>query len=160
MIDDLNGLVTSTVIDIFKSLLSMKVTPAGPAPAVRNGEPHVAASVGFVGRLTGILYIHTSASFARRITATLLRLQDNEIDGDEMVNDAIGEMANMVVGRIKSCLSDRGLPCTLTVPSVVRGKDFSVESISSVRGQILAFETDQTPFFIEVQIKSSDQKPA
>lgn len=158
MTDSIQELVSSTVIDIFRASLGMNVTPAGAHPGRPGGESHVAASVGFVGRLTGVLYIHVTASFARRITATLLQMPDHEIEGDEMVNDAVGEMANMLVGRIKSCLSDRGLPCTLTVPSVVRGKDFSIESISSVRGRVLPFEADHIPFFIEVQIKASDPK--
>lgn len=155
MIEDLDKLVDSAVTDVFQTMLGMAMRRVPPSPDLSNGEPQVAGSVGFVGKVTGVLYIYASVAFARRITGTLLQLADHEIDSDEMVNDAIGEMANMLVGHMKSCLSDRGMACALTIPSIVRGSHFSVEPVSSVRGQMFAFETSGSHVFIEVLFKST-----
>ena len=57
----------------------------------------------------------------------MLGISESEVDAGEMVTDAIGELSNMVAGYVKSRLCDSGLPCTLTIPSVVRGQELSVE---------------------------------
>lgn len=155
MIADLQDLVTSAVTEVFSTMLGMKMAPAPLESGFANGEAHVAGAVGFIGRLSGVVYIYTTASFAREITSTLLHLEKSEISGDEMVNDAMGEMANMLVGHMKSRLADRGMPCALTIPSVVRGSHFSVESISSIEGHAFSFETAQHRIFIQFLLKPS-----
>ena len=92
---------------------------------------HVAGGVGFGGDVTGVESIVVTTDFAREITCRLLGISDSDIDNESMVNDAIGELANMVVGQIKSRLCDRGLPCVLTIPSIVRGTNFSLEGCST-----------------------------
>jgi len=137
-------------------MLSTNMLPASLEPGFGNGEAHIAGAVGFVGRLSGVVYVFTTVSFARRITATLLGLQEAEIEGDEMINDAMGEMANMLVGQMKSQLSDRGMPCVLTIPSVVRGSNFSVEATTSTEGHIFSFVSGENRIFIQVLLKPSE----
>ena len=156
MIADLEGLVTGAVTEVFSTMLSMNMLPASLEPGFGNGEAHIAGAVGFVGRLSGVVYVFTTVSFARRITATLLGLQEAEIEGDEMINDAMGEMANMLVGQMKSQLSDRGMPCVLTIPSVVRGSNFSVEATTSTEGHIFSFVSGENRIFIQVLLKPSE----
>ena len=43
-----------------------------------------------------------------------------------MVNDVGGEFGNMVVGAVKSRVTDHGVDCLMTLPKVVRGMDASV----------------------------------
>jgi chemotaxis protein CheX len=159
MIEDLENLVRTAVNELFTTMLRLPVQPVELSTAAANGEPHVASAVGFVGRVTGVMYVHTSISFARSITANFLQLSEAEVDADEMVNDAMGEVANMLMGQMKSSLSDRGIACALTVPSVVRGSHFRIEPISSVRGAMFAFKTGSAVFFIEVLLKCGEANP-
>ena len=141
MINDLDDLVKSAVSEIFDTMLNMKLELQPPGTPIRNGEPHVAGAVGFSGgSLCGVVYIYSSAVLARKITCNLLGLEESDIDGAEMVNDAVGELANMVVGQLKSRLCDRGITCVLTVPSIVRGTNFTIEAVSSTSRRVLAFE--------------------
>jgi chemotaxis protein CheX len=156
MIADLDELVTSSVTELFSTMLNMNMLPAPMQAGFGNGEPHVAGTVGFIGWLSGVVYVFTTVSFARRITATFLGLHEAEIEGDEMINDAMGEMANMLVGQMKSRLSDRGMPCMLTIPSVVRGSNFSVEATTSTEGHIFSFVSGENRIFIQVLLKPSD----
>lgn len=157
MIEDLEELVTSAVSELFSTMLGMEMRLIPLPTEVNNGEAHVAGAVGFIGRLTGVVYVYTAVPFARRITATFLGLDQSEVEGDEMINDAMGEMANMLVGNMKSRLSDRGMPCVLTIPSVVRGSHFSVEAVTSVEGQVFAFEAEGNRLFIEVLFKATER---
>jgi len=156
MIEDLDELVTSAVTDLFSTMLGMRMVLAPLEPEVMNGEPHVAGAVGFIGRLTGVVYIYTTASFARHITGVLLGLTDAEVEGDEMINDAMGEMANMLVGQMKSRLSDRGMPCVLTIPSVVRGSQLSIEAITSTERHIFCYKAANYRILVEFLVKPLD----
>ena len=155
MIDQLDELVTQAVARAFDTMLNVQVLQ-DPNPSENgNGEPHVAGSVGFIGRLTGVVYIYTGANFARRITSQLLGIPESDIDSEEMVNDAIGELTNMVVGQIKSQLSDRGMPCVLTIPSIVRGSNFVVESVSSTTRRLNKYMCGSERLAVEILIKPS-----
>ena len=156
MISDLEGLVTTAVTELFSTMLGMNMLPAPLESGFGNGETHVAGAVGFVGRLSGMVYVFTTLSFARRITATFLGLEEAEVEGDEMINDAMGEMANMLVGHMKSRISDRGMPCVLTIPSVVRGSNFSVEATTSSEGHIYSFAAGTDRIFVQFLLKPTD----
>jgi chemotaxis protein CheX len=154
MIQDMDELVNSAATEVFETMLSIKLAPEPLEQAANNnGQGHIAGSVGFIGRLSGVVYIHATESLAKTITSTLLGLSEPEIEGNEMVNDAMGEMANMIVGHMKSRLSDRGMPCVLTIPSVVRGSNFSVEAVSSTEGRIYAYACRKDHLLIELLLK-------
>src|SRR4051812_34728924 len=107
MIDDLDQLVASAVTSVFATMLNFPVVKEAPGAEIANGEAHVAGSVGFIGPVIGVVYVYSTASFATKVTRGLLGLKDTE-PGTDMVNDAVGEITNMVVGNIKSKLADRG----------------------------------------------------
>jgi chemotaxis protein CheX len=153
MIADLETLVTSAVTEVFGTMLSLEARLSPPPANPDDWGADVAGSVGFTGPVTGVVYSYTSNRFARRITATLLGLLDSEIEGDEMVNDALGEVANMLVGYIKSRLCDRGLACVLTVPSVVRGRHLSVAAVSSTEKHVFHFQVENNHMLVEVHLK-------
>jgi len=156
MIQDVDELIKSAVTEVFQTMLSMEmVLEDFNLAEANNGQPHVAGAVGFIGKSTGVVYIHATETFAGTITTTLLGLPPEEPPGQEMVNDAMGEMANMVVGHMKSRLSDRGMPCVLTIPSVVRGTNFSIEPVSTTKGRLFSFVCGKHHVFVEFLIKPS-----
>ena len=115
--------------DVFRTMLSMTVTPIdGPAPELINPSV-VVGSVGFAGKASGVIYIAVPEPLATESASAMVGLSADELDED-MVNDVIAELSNMVVGYVKSQLCDTGLTCVLTVPSVVRGKHMKVQKVS------------------------------
>lgn len=88
----------------------------------------------------------------------MLGLSPDEIDGDEMVNDTMGELANMIVGQVKSRLCDRGYECVLTVPSVVRGQNFSIESTTGTERRVIGFNCGAEKLKVEVLIKHENNQ--
>lgn len=153
MCEDMDKLVESSVTEVFSTMLNFNLESVPPDEPLLNGEQHIASAVGFIGRLTGVVYLYVGSGFAVRITSGLVGIPANEIDGNEMVNDAMGEMANMVVGHIKSTLSDRGLPCQLTIPSIVRGNQFSIEPVSTTQRRVFKFKTGTDQLLVEMLIK-------
>ena len=156
MIGDLEQIITFTVREVFKTMLNLSVEQEVSAPESATGEHQIASSVGFVGHLNGVVYLYCGCAFAGRITSHLLGLGEDETPAPEMVNDAMGEMANMVVGNLKSRLADRGMPCVLTIPSVFRGDHFAFCSVSPARRQIFYFRCDNSPLVVEVVVKPTN----
>lgn len=160
MIEDIEQLIKSAVTEVYGTMLRLPVAPEATGTPITNGEPHVASSVGFIGRLSGVVFLYSTFGFARRMTGSLLGLEEAEVEGDEMVNDAMGELANMVVGHIKSRLSDRGMPCVLTIPSIVRGHHLTIEPVSTTERRVFSFRSGPNQLVVEVLIKYNTQAAA
>jgi len=139
--------ITKAVQDVFSTMLGLPARhipaePADPANILVLEQPHVVGTVGFIGALNGLIYLYLDNKFANHCAGNLLGMDAAEIAdaGDECVNNAIGELTNMTVGTFKNQLSDRGFPCKLTIPSILRGSRFSIEPISSATRRIYRFD--------------------
>ena len=154
IIEELEGLLKESIAKTFATMLSLPIEADQP-----NGFPQdatlVAASVGFIGEVTGVVYIYCTDAFARRVTASMLGMSEPEVDGHEMVNDTMGEVGNMVVGQMKSRLCDRGRNCVLTIPSIVRGQRFCVEPTSNTTSRKVGFSSQGNPIRVEIMVKAS-----
>ncbi len=158
MIDRIEEMVKSSVADVFQTMLKMETQAIPLSPDTMTDEPHVAGSVGFIGDLTGVVYIYCSAVFARKVTAILLEMPMEEVDGEEMINDSMGELANIVVGGMKARLVEQGYSCVLTIPSIVRGSHFSIEATSTTTRRVLCFRCqDSVSLVVEILIKPPEE---
>ena len=156
MIDELEGILQSAVCRVLRTMLNFDAHVVPLGKDVVSGGAHIASSVGFIGKMTGVVYVYVSEPFARRMTGRLLGLAEKDLEGEEMVNDAMGELANMIVGNFKSALVERGLSCVLTIPSIVRGTHFSIEAVSSTTRRVLCFRCDDSHHLVvETLIKLS-----
>ena len=154
---DLEELVAGVFLDVHAPVFGteMKVDRSGSAP--RGGEPNIAGAVGFFGDMTGVAYIHSPVSFARRLTARMAGLDETEFVRDEMVNDSVGENTIRVMGAVRAKLSERGVDCVLTAPSIVRGSNFVLDPETDAERVVCSFinETRQ-PVVMELLVKPSE----
>lgn len=154
MIEYLESLLKSAATEVFTTMLNFKVQIEPPQPEAMNGDAHVAGAVGFTGRLNGVVCLHSTADFARHMTSVLLGLPPDEIDADEMINDAVGELTNMLAGHMKSRLLDKGISCAITIPAVVRGREFRIDSVSHAERAAISLRCNQKSMLLmEVLIK-------
>lgn len=149
LIGELSELLNHGIGEVFTTMFSSQVEPTLPPDFSQSEEQLVAGSVGFVGDANGVVYIYLTCGLARRLAAIMLQMSDSDLD-DSMVNDVVAEITNMVVGSVKSNLCDRGTVCALTIPSIVRGRDFSTEASAGSERAHLGYECDQGRFFVEV----------
>ncbi|HAV61186.1 MAG TPA: chemotaxis protein CheX [Verrucomicrobiales bacterium] len=153
MIDDLEELVKAAVGEVFSTMLAQQIEPEPPNSPVVNGDATIAGSVGFIGNLTGIVYLYLPQGFAVRLTEKLLGISPQSVESEELVNDSVGELTNMVVGHLKSRLSDRGRSCVMTIPSIVRGTNFCIEPVSSTIRRLLTFRSHEHQVVVEILMR-------
>jgi chemotaxis protein CheX len=151
---NIEQLTQQSVQEVFQRMLSLEITVAPVEPPSNDGGGQIIGSVGFMGdEATGIIYLYASAAFAKVITSRMLGIEEAEVDTHEMVNDAMGELSNMVVGYVKSRLCDSGMPCVLTIPSVVRRQQLSVEGSSQLNRRMIGFTSAGHQLMVEVLMK-------
>ncbi len=156
MKDDLEKLLQTAATTVFATMLDSPVEFGASGESFFDSGPHLAGAVGLTGAYNGIIYLYSSASFARRMTCCLLSMSEAEIEGDEMVNDAFGELTNMIAGVIKSKLEKLNEPCIMTIPSVVRGTDFRIEAVTGVERRSVFCLCKEGRVLVEALIKLSD----
>jgi len=77
----------------------------------------------FTGDIEGGLNICCSITCSRVIAANMLCADSPEAVSDEDVSDAIGEIANMVLGSVKTRLQDNLKNMQISIPTVVQGRE-------------------------------------
>lgn len=107
--DDLHALVDQ----VWQTLLDESPVPADE-PSIEPGWTR--ADIAITGDWSGVVRISCTPSGARRLAAAMLELEaETEADEDD-VDDAMGEVANVIGGNIKGCLGGGtlGLPTVTT----------------------------------------------
>ena len=153
---DVNAKITNSVTDIFETMLSMDVKPAETVSKESVEGVRNVGSVNFAGDITGIINFQVSDDFARLMTAAMLGMEIEELEGQEEINDLIAEISNIIGGNLKSSYLDIGMICELSTPSITKGNDFIIESFDMTTYERFAFKSNENDIFVEVGIKTSD----
>ncbi|MFA7062446.1 MAG: chemotaxis protein CheX [Pedobacter sp.] len=109
------------------------------------------AMVGLAGTYNGLVSVHLPWPLAISFTSLMLGMEVTEIDDD--VNDAMGEVANMIAGSFKQHLSKGGSDIHLSTPSVVNGSNYMVSSSGNIENITLKFATKEEWFLVSLSIE-------
>jgi len=154
---DINARVSEAVIDVFDTMLSLKLEPADAVTAESLEGIRHAGAVSFAGDATGVVSIHAAGSFSREMAAKMRRVEVEEIEGDEEIKEMLAEMGNTVAGNLKSAFTDAGLMCALSTPSFTSGTDFKIEAPNMENYERFAFRCGENIIFAEMGVKVSEQ---
>jgi chemotaxis protein CheX len=138
--------------EVFQSMLSLEVASGEALNQFSNTYSNtVSGMVGMTGLFKGALAIHASHEVAKKITSQLLFMEVEEVNED--VLDAMGEMANMLAGNMKTALSNNGKDIELSVPSAVAGAQYSLDIKNSGEHMIVPFTTDIGGFSVQFNVE-------
>ena len=153
---DVKTKITNSVTDVFETMLSMDVKPVEKVSKESVEGVRNVGSVNFAGDITGIINFQVSDEFARLMTASMLGMEVEELQGQEEINDFIAEISNIIGGNLKTSYLDIGIICDLSTPSITKGNDFIIESFNMTTYERFAFKSNEHDIFVEVGIKTSD----
>ena len=152
---DLKAHASQAVSQVFDTMLALPVDLLEDDVEDLSGGCHIVGSVGIAGSVMGNVNILVSESFARIMTAAMLGMDEDEIEGEEEVKDVLGELCNMVGGDIKSRLCDAGLECGLSIPSITSGSNFYIEPRGWARNERFGFRCNGHLALVEIHMKSA-----
>jgi chemotaxis protein CheX len=108
--------------EVFETMVFMALEESGP-DTVNVEEPALLGTITFKGHLEGCLGICCGQAGARAIATSMLGMGSSDELGDNDVSDAIGEIANMVLGAVKSRIQNECGAIEVSIPCVVQGRE-------------------------------------
>lgn len=138
--------------EIFTTMVMMEITAleenADPVDKLKEG---ITGLIGLAGAAKGIIAIHLPNKVAFAITSSFLSMDVNEINED--VEDAIGEIANMLGGDVKTALSENGRNIDISLPSTISGSDYEFQTAKNAERTIIKFRSDSGDFLVDLQME-------
>ncbi|NTW98497.1 MAG: chemotaxis protein CheX [Geobacteraceae bacterium] len=149
------GFVIDATKEVFSTMVMMEVIDDFPLKEpVSRFKCSITGMVGFAGTYSGVISIHCPVPLALKITSNMLGVDCDEINED--LNDAIGEIANMLGGSVKQVLSKGGLDVKLSIPTVISGEDYTVNSLSDNDCVVVPFTVEEHTLLVGLTLKKED----
>jgi chemotaxis protein CheX len=145
-VEYMNPFITS-VISLFDTMLDTKLTRGQPfVKDTMQPEHEISGIIGLTGKAKGVVVLSLSTKSALGAAGVLLGEQSESVDAD--VIDAVGELTNIVAGGAKAQLEQ--LEMSISLPTVITGKDHSVAFPSNVPPVCIPFDCKWGPVTVEV----------
>lgn len=162
--ETLAKMINSSVDGVFSTMLQRKAAPTNAAQDPNRSCPLtyfdpekrvIVGMVGFLGSVSGAVYLYLEEGLARQLVGSMLGMTPDEIakEGMDTINDGLGELCNMTVGSFKQQLCSTGYDCRLTIPSIISGSHFSIETSADVIRCSFPFKTDDNLLVLDVLLK-------
>lgn len=126
---DIEQAISKASREVFETMLSLplEVEPSVMQTVIEPETFHgVVALVGVAGSWTGTGHLSCSPQFAQKLAGALLMSEYDSVN--EEVLDAVAEVANMIIGNVKTIFEERLGPLGLTVPTVIYGRNYHTRS--------------------------------
>ncbi len=136
--------------EVFEIMVGQRVKPAPKSETMPPGG--FTAMVGIAGALCGILTVSCDKKTAREIGKCMLGPEIT--DSEEQVSDALGEVCNMIAGNFKNKLSSANQSCMLSVPTVIKGDEYSYRSLADGESLETVMLFGDTPLSVCLQLHS------
>lgn len=153
--EQLAAYVIEATREVFSTMVMMDPKDEYPLKEpVKRFKCSITGMVGFAGTYSGVISIHCPVALALKITSNMLGMECEEVNED--LNDAIGEIANMLGGNVKQVLSKGGLDVKLSIPTVIAGEDYTVNSLSDSDCVVIPFHVDGDKFIVGLTLTKED----
>jgi chemotaxis protein CheX len=143
--------IHDAVHGIFQSMLgiepSLHALERADRPLKNAG---IAAIVGYAGEHEGTVVFICGRSVATQLAEAML-MEDGLDPDSEEVDDAMGEIANMIAGQLKNLICKGGNEVQLSIPVILREGDYRLHVPEYYeRWRLTAIHTNGEPFYVEM----------
>ena len=135
-VEESTSAVFSTMLDLNVRLEQVAISKDS---TVSNAG--LLATIGIAGPISGSGSLCLSTSFSCRIASRFLMNEYSEVN-DEVL-DAVAELANMIIGGLKSALEEDLGPMGLSIPTVVFSEHYFARSPSLSERLVLTFHCEE-----------------
>lgn len=142
---------------VWSMILGMELKRGAAPDAARANERTVTASVQISGAWEGVVHAQCPAGLAARAAGVMFGLPPQKVQADQ-VQDALGELTNMVGGNIKALLPE---PSRLSLPTVVDGVGYTVRIPGRSREVVrVSLACDGDPLIVVVLTPAEEPRSA
>jgi chemotaxis protein CheX len=117
-------LIVSSTREVFSMMMGMEAVPGKAFEETSTTESFagVVSLVGIGGPWAGIGTIYCGTELALKLTGTMLMEEQTVVSDD--VLDAMAELANMIIGNVKTTLEEELGALVLSIPTVIYGRNY------------------------------------
>lgn len=116
--------------EAFSTMVNLPIRRADHAEAANQ-----VGSITFTGPVKGVIYVECAGQVGEKITRSMLMMDESEPLEPSAVQDAIGEVTNLVAGGFKARIMDSIGAIDISVPTVISGK--AILPSPGLKGQII-----------------------
>lgn len=147
---DLEKYIIESTTEIFETMVFVELQPGKRhIGSDIDMDADIASCIGFGGDIRGLIGVHCPLDVATGITGAMLGMEFDEITDD--VKDAIGEIANMIAGGVKTGLAGSNKDIQLAVPSTACGKSLRIGGPARGSSLVVPFTVDAGTFYVEMR---------
>lgn len=108
--------------EVFETMIFMDLMKSDE-PMNADTEERIMGSISFKGDIEGCMSICCARKCANEISANMLGMDPSEDISEEDLTDAMGEVANLVMGSFKTRMLDHVQNIEVSIPTVVCGQN-------------------------------------
>lgn len=150
--EELSRFIINATEEVFSTMVFLEITDCYPLKEpVTSFHCSLSSMVGLAGTYSGILSLHCPQALALRITSSMLDMEVAEVGAD--VHDALGEIANMLGGHVKQVLSKGGLDINLSIPTVIGGDVYTINSLQQNDTVLIPFACEGDHFLVGLSLR-------
>ena len=112
-------------------------------PLALRGERLMASSIAFYGDVEGMITLIMPKPLVQKACFLLL---GEESDDDEVLADALSELVNIIAGKSKTLLLERGVGINITLPRNYPSVQELKETVGEIKGVQVDFSFEEYPF--------------
>ena len=148
--DRIAKLILEATTQVFQTMVAVEVTTGESYVDPRDPGPiaGVVSLVGMVGSWVGTGSFTCSPEMACRIASGLLLSEYPAVC--EEVLDALAEVANMIIGNVKTGLEEELGPMGLSIPTVIYGENFTTRSVGNSEWIVVPFHHGEERMEVQV----------
>lgn len=144
-------------ISVLKTMAFIEPTPGKPYLKQGNAAVgDISGVIGLTGSARGSLALSFSGSCILKVVSNMLGEEITSLNGE--IQDAVGEITNMISGVARKNLEAKGFNITAAIPTVVFGKGHSIIHVLGGPSIVIPFTTDYGPFVVDVCISDANQQ--
>lgn len=140
------NILECATIEVFEMMAGAQLS--SPFTPDENPRGEKTAMVGLAGALCGMVTIRCSSATAAKLAAHMLG--DGATSNPAMVADALGELCNMTAGNFKAKVQLLAEHCVLSVPTVIAGEDYEMQTPEPSEGCLFALSYEGDPLWISL----------
>ncbi|AQT69983.1 Chemotaxis protein CheC, inhibitor of MCP methylation [Anaerohalosphaera lusitana] len=109
--------------EAFKCMIMLDLDRVDKLEKLDENTPRMVGSITFMGALQGAVVVQCDLDTARMVSRSMLMMGAEDEISDEEVEDALGEVVNLVLGGFKSRIANDLGEIQISVPMVIQAKD-------------------------------------
>jgi len=134
--------------EVFALMLGERLDISPAPPCISDLD--VTSMVGLAGSLCGLLTLRCSSTSAVLMAIKMLGTDATSAKGQ--MEDAVGEVCNMIAGNFKNKISGFGDTCKLSVPTVITGSNYNLCTLADDYTMEINLRFHENPLVISLQL--------